>query len=173
GHATPAFCSSKQAPSGDAVTARLQSASAILDSKAKLEYKRRIEELRKDVEEAERFNDSYRASKSRSEIDTIAEQLAAAIGLGGRARQAASDAERARSNITKRIKESINRISKVSPPLGRHLAARVKTGYFCSYNPDQDHPVAWRFCLDHVSCRCDPKSHGVTRDVTPSLFEMD
>jgi hypothetical protein len=25
------------------------------------------------------------------------------------------------------------------------LAARIKTGYFCSYNPHLDRPVAWKF----------------------------
>ena len=29
--------------------------------------------------------------------------------------------------------------------LGYHLAARIKTGYFCSYNPHPDRPVTWRF----------------------------
>jgi len=130
---------------GDVVTAGLQDAGPILDSQAKAEYKRRIEELRKDLEEAERFNDSYRATRARSKIDAIAEQLAAAVGLGGRDRRASFDAERARSTVTKRIKEAIKRIGKVMPALGRHFAARIKTGYFCSYNPHPDRPVTWKF----------------------------
>ena len=127
------------------VTAGLHDAGPILDSQAKAEYKRRIDELRQDVEEAERFNDSYRSAKARREMGAIAEQLAAAVGLGGRDRRASSDAERAHSAVTKRIKEAINRIGKVIPPLGRHLAARIRTGYFCSYNPHPDRPVAWMF----------------------------
>jgi non-specific serine/threonine protein kinase len=101
--------------------------------------------LRKDTEEAERFNDSYPATRARSEMDAIVEQLAAAVGLGGRDRRSSSDAERTRSAVTKRIKEGIHRIGKVIPPFGRHLAARIKTGYFCSYNPHPDRPVAWKF----------------------------
>jgi hypothetical protein len=129
----------------DAVTAGLQHAGPILDSKAKIEYKRRIDELRKDTEEAERFNDFYRAARTRSEMDAIADQLAAAVGLGGRNRQASSDAERARSTVTKRIKGDIKRIAAVIPSLGRHLSARIKTGYFCSYNPHPDRQIAWKF----------------------------
>jgi hypothetical protein len=129
----------------DVVTAGLQDAGPILDSQAKAEYKCRIGELRNDLEEAERFNDFYRAATARSEMDAIAEQLAAAIGLGGRNRRTSSDAERARSAVTKRIKEAIHRIAEVVPPLGRHLAARIKTGYFCSYHPHPDRPVAWKF----------------------------
>ena len=127
------------------IGAGLQDAGPILDSQAKAEYKQRIDGLRNDLEEAERFNDSYRVAKARSEIDAIAEQLAAAVGLGDRDRRSSSKAERARSAITKRIKEAINRIGKVIPPLGCHLAARIKTGYFCSYNPHPDRPVNWKF----------------------------
>lgn len=122
-----------------------QDAGPILDSQAKAEYKRRIDELRNDLEEAERFNDSYRVARTRSEMDAIAGQLAAAIGLGGRDRRSLSGAERARSAVTKRIKEAIKRIAEVVPPLGRHLAVRIKTGYFCSYNPHANRPVGWKF----------------------------
>lgn len=130
---------------GLAVTTGLQDAGPILDSQAKAEYKRRVDELRRDMEEAERFNDSHRAATARCEMDAICHQLTAAVGLGGRDRRASSAAERARSAVTKRIKESINRIAEVIPPLGHHLAARIKTGYFCSYNPHPAHPVAWKF----------------------------
>ena len=92
-----------------------------------------------------RFNDSYRAARDHSEMGAVAEHLAAAVGLGGRDRRSSCEAERARSAVTKRIKEAINRIADVIPPLGRHLAARIKTGYFCSYNPHPDRPVAWKF----------------------------
>jgi len=33
------------------------------------------------------------------------------------------------------------------PSLGYQLAASMKTGYFCSYRPDPEHPVAWKFSL--------------------------
>ncbi len=117
----------------------------ILDARAKAEYKRRLDDLRRDLEEAERFHDPARAERSRNEINALAGQLAAAVGLGGQNRRIGSEAERARSAVTKRIKGSINRIGKAIPSLRIHLAARVKTGYFCSYNPHPERPVAWRF----------------------------
>jgi hypothetical protein len=141
----PALLGSLREVGGDVVIAGFRDAGPLLDSQAKAEYKRRVDELRNDFEEAERFNDSYRAARARSEIDAIAQQLAAAVGLGGRGRRSSSEAERARSAVTKRIKEAINRIAEVIPPLGRHLAARIRTGYFCSYSPNPDRPVAWRF----------------------------
>jgi hypothetical protein len=73
------------------------------------------------------------------------EQLAAALGLGGRDRRASPEAERARSAVTKRIKESTDRLTEVIPARGRHLAIRIKMGYFCSYNPYPDRPIAWKF----------------------------
>jgi non-specific serine/threonine protein kinase len=130
---------------GDTVTVGLRDCGPILDSQAKTEYKRRIDELRKDLEEAERSNDFDRAARARSEKDAIAEQLAAAVGLGGRDRKTSSDAERARCGVTKCIKKAVQKIGDAIPSLGYHLAARIKTGYFCSYNPHPDRPVAWKF----------------------------
>jgi hypothetical protein len=125
-------------------TALFQDAGPILDGHAKAEYARRLADLRGELEDAERLNDSEQAGKARQEMDYIAEQLAAAVGLGGRNRRAASQAERARSAVTKRIKDSIDKIAKALPPLGRHLAASIKAGYFCSYSPNTDRPVRWK-----------------------------
>jgi hypothetical protein len=129
----------------NAVTVGLQDAGATLDSQAKVEYKRRIAELRSDMEEAERFNDFHRVARTRSEMDAVTEQLAAAVGLGGRNRRASSEAERARCAVTKCIRKAIQKIGRAIPSLGYHLAARIKTGYFCSYNPHPDRPVTWKF----------------------------
>lgn len=117
----------------------------VLDARAKVEYRQRFEDLRNDLEEAERFNNSARAERARNEMAAVAKQLALAVGLGGRDRKSGSEAERARSAVTKRIKTSISRIGEVIPSLRSHLTVRVKTGYFCSYNPSPERPVAWRF----------------------------
>jgi len=134
---------------GHATAARqgkfLSDAGPILDAQAKAEYKRRLDDLRRELEEAERFNDSTRAERARDEIDALTEQLASAIGLGGRNRRSGSEAERARSAVTKRIKSSIKRIGAAIPSLGTDLATRVTTGYFCTYSPHPERPVAWKF----------------------------
>jgi Domain of unknown function (DUF4118) len=128
-------------------TARFQDAGPVLDARAKGEYRRRLVELRGELEEAERLNDPERARKAQQERDCIADQLAMALGLGGRNRKAASQAERARSAVTKRIKNSIKKIAEAMPPLGRHLAVTIKTGYFCCYNPNPDRPTVWEVRL--------------------------
>jgi hypothetical protein len=117
----------------------------VLDAQAKTEYKRRLNELRQDLNEAERFKDPERKTEVQNELQTIMDSLASAVGLGGRDRKSSSDAERARSAVTKSIRKAIRKIGEAIPSLGYHLATRIKTGYFCSYNPRPDRPVAWKF----------------------------
>jgi hypothetical protein len=138
--------SASERGSGIELTTSITSSSfPMLDAQAKAQYKCRLMDLRADLDEAERFNDGERAARSHEEMNAIAEQLASAVGLGGRDRSTSSDAERARSAVTKRIKQCINKIDGVIPLLGRHFATHIKTGYFCSYILQPDHPVAWRF----------------------------
>jgi len=127
---------------------RLYGGFPVLDAQAKAEYKRRINDLRKDLNQAERFNDLQRKTEVQNELQAIVDYLASAVGLGGRDRKTSSGAERARSAVTKCIKKTIRKIGEAIPSLGYHLAARIKTGYFCSYNPHPDRPVAWKFCLE-------------------------
>src|SRR5262245_35675326 len=109
----------------------------MLDGPAKAAYQQRLTELRDELDEAERFNDRGRAERAREEVDAITEQLAAAVGLGGRDREAASPSERARSTVAKAVKAALKRISDHHAVLGRHLQTSIKTGTFCSYAPDE------------------------------------
>ena len=127
------------------VIAGLFDGCAVLDAQAKTQYRHRLHELREEFREAEQRNDPHRAAKAREEMDTIARHLASVIGLGGRDRKSSSDAERARSAVTKRIKQAIHKIAEANASLGHHLTARIKTGYFCSYNPHPERPVVWKF----------------------------
>lgn len=116
---------------------------AALDAKAKAAYKQRIDELRADIEEAESFNDPVRAANAKEELAFLTEQIAGAVGLGGRDRKTASNAERARVNVTKRIKTTIDKISAGAPKLGRHLEATIKTGTFLSYSDRIEPTLEW------------------------------
>ncbi len=127
------------------VTGGLYAGVPVLDAQAKAEYKCRLNDLRQDLNQAKRFNDLQRKSEVQNELQAIADHLASAVGLGGRDRKTSSDAERARSAVTKCIKKAVQKIGEAIPLLGYHLAARIKTGYFCSYNPHPDRPVAWKF----------------------------
>jgi hypothetical protein len=119
----------------------LGDAGAILDATAKAQYHDRLADLRDELDLAERHNDPGRASRMRGEIEFIEAQLAAAVGLRGRDRKAASHAERARLAVTKAIKAALHRIRHADPELGRHLGVSIQTGHFCAYRPPR--PVDW------------------------------
>jgi hypothetical protein len=127
------------------VMGQLYAGVPVLDARAKAECKCRLNEVRQDLKEAERFNDPQRKTEAQNEAHAITDYLASAIGLGGRDRHTSLDAERARSAVTKSIRRAIQKIGEAIPSLGYHLAARIKTGYFCSYNPHPERPVSWKF----------------------------
>ncbi|WP_159393912.1 ATP-binding protein [Streptomyces sp. NRRL F-5755] len=114
-----------------------------LDARAKAAYRRRLRELAEDLEEAERFHDTGRAERARVELDAVTEQLAGAVGLGGRDRRADSDSERARLSVTKALKAAVKRVAVHDPVLGLHLQRSVRTGAYCSYAPDPATRIVW------------------------------
>jgi ATP/maltotriose-dependent transcriptional regulator MalT len=118
-------------------------AGPLLDDQAKAAYRQRVEALREDIEEAESFNDPERAARAREEMELIAEQLAGAVGLGGRDRKAASTSERARVNATRSIRTLLKRVAEYDEGLGHELESTVRTGTFCAYEPDPRRPVRW------------------------------
>jgi non-specific serine/threonine protein kinase len=110
-------------------------AGPVLDARAKADYKKRLEALEDELSEAEGFGNEPRANRAREEIDVLATQLAGAVGLGGRDRRAASDVERARINVQRRLKDAIESVGVCDPELGRYLNAAVRTGTYCSFTP--------------------------------------
>jgi hypothetical protein len=116
----------------------------ILDEQAKAGYRTRLRELEEDLNEATSWADSARAARIREEMDFITDELASAVGLGGRDRKTVSAAERARVNITRTIRSALSRVREHSTPLANHLDATIHTGTYCSYNPDPRSPIDWR-----------------------------
>jgi len=122
---------------------RLGDAGPILDAEAKRQYKRRLGDLRAELEEAEGFHDIGRAASIRHEIDQLAAQLSAAVGLGDRDRTFASSEERARQTVTKGIKAVLQKLQRINPALGHHLSTHIRTGSWCAYRPDPERPIDW------------------------------
>jgi tetratricopeptide (TPR) repeat protein len=110
-------------------------AGELIDEEARRQYRARVLALREELEEAERWNDSGRAERAREELSMIEQELAAAVGLGGRKRRAGAAAERARINVQRRIRDAIRRIESYHPGLAKHLERSVRTGAFCVYEP--------------------------------------
>jgi tetratricopeptide (TPR) repeat protein len=132
-------------PAGEAAVVDHTAVEKVLDPKARAQYARRLADLREEYRDAQRCNDLGRSAKTQQEIEQITSELSASLGLGGRPRGFASNAERARVAVSKRIKAAIGQIRDLNAELGRHLSAAVATGNFCSYRPDPQHPIDWQF----------------------------
>ncbi len=109
----------------------------VLDREAIDAYRERLVEVEEELREAEAWNDAGRAERAKTEMDLLKSELSRAVGLGGRMRRAGADAERARINAQRRLKDAIRRIAEQSPDAGRHLERTVRTGTFCAYEPER------------------------------------
>ena len=152
-HVLDLAAAGQQAPAGGAPMSqarqdnlhqtRLSDVGPVLDEQAKTAYRARLRELEDDLAEATSWADPARAARARQEMQFLTDELAAAVGLGGRARKPGSPAERARVNITRAIRGALARIRAHSPALADHLDATIHTGTFCAYTPDPRAPITW------------------------------
>ncbi len=110
-----------------------------VDATARREYEARLRELQDQIDEAETANDLAAAERAQAEFDQILDALTSALGLGGKQRKAGGSAEKARSAVTWRIRAAIKRIDAELPGMARHLRVAVRTGAWCSYQPEE-HP---------------------------------
>jgi tetratricopeptide (TPR) repeat protein len=135
-HAEPGHAARRHLASADAGT--------ILDATARAAYRRRLAELRDELEEAAAYGDLGRNDRLRAEMEFLTEQLASAMGIGGAARRVGGPSERARSAVTQNIRSTLKRLVQALPALDEALARRIRTGAFCAYEPDPSRPVAWQ-----------------------------
>lgn len=127
-----------------ALAVDLGHAGEMLDAQAKADYKRRLQELEDELEEAREVGNEERTEKAQEEIEALGRELKGAIGLAGRDRRAASSTERARIAVTKAIRLALNKIAESDASLGKLLSTSIKTGTVCAYVPDDRFPVHWR-----------------------------
>ena len=119
-------------------------AGELLDVRAKEAYRRRLREIEDDIQEARAMGDTFRAAQAEAEHEFLVRELARAVGLGGRDRRAASASERARSAVTKAVRQALVRIRYHDPRLGAHLDRSIRTGTFCTYLPDPRAAPRWK-----------------------------
>jgi hypothetical protein len=120
---------------GSAPATEPVSGQPILDEAARRNYRDRLERLAGEIEEAEDRGDDATAAALTDERDWLVAELAAATGLGGRARDFADGAERARIAVGKAIRRAIDRIGRADPVIAAELRATVHTGHRCRYTP--------------------------------------
>lgn len=135
------------AAAGLSTTSDLGDAGPAIDASARAAYGRRLAELRDELRDAEEMNDLGRRERARDEVEALTHELARSVGLGGRERRVGSHRERARVNVTRTVRKALEAIARNDPVLGRYLDATIRTGTFCSYQPDPGRPVQWE-----VSC---------------------
>jgi hypothetical protein len=158
--------------------ASLGDAGEMLDHTAKVAYRRRLSELGEELEEAKELGNVERAERAEQEIDALTSELSRAVGLGGRDRRAGSASERARQSISKTVKSVVERIAQSDATLGDLMARCIKTGYFCSYQPDPDSPLAWEFDATTIEPGVRPTSNGdpaparIGRQTSPTVLEV-
>lgn len=116
----------------------------VLDDQAREAYRRRLADVDEDIEDARAANDPVRAELAERDREFLLDELARAVGLGGRHRTTGGDAERARTSVTRSIRYALGRLAEHHRPLGTHLEDRVRTGTYCSYTPDPVAPIEWR-----------------------------
>jgi Cdc6-like AAA superfamily ATPase len=134
----------ERTPEPGLMSSSLSAAGEILDPQAKAAYRRRLDELEAEVDEARALGDPERAARADEERDFLVRELASAIGLGGRDRRTGSPSERARVSVTRAIRAALARIGDQSSALGDHLERAIRTGTYCSYTPDPRAPIDWR-----------------------------
>jgi hypothetical protein len=112
-----------------------QSVQPTLDHTAIQQYRHRLSQLRTEIDEIESSDQRGRAARANAEREWLMAQLAAATGLGGRARHFPDNRERARLAVGRAIRRAITRIHQADPLVAKHLCDTIHTGMRCSYHP--------------------------------------
>lgn len=116
----------------------------VVDAQALAAYRSRLSEIGLELDAADERGDQPAAERLEAERSALLSEIAAATGLGGRPRTSGSSGERARVTVKKAITAAIDAIHTVDPVVARHLTNQIRTGLWCCYEPDADHPVRWR-----------------------------
>ena len=106
-----------------------------LDAQAKTAYRRRLQELALQREDAEARGDSLGVESARAELEMIEDELSGALGLGGRDRRGGAT-ERARVAVAKSLGRALDLVRAAHPDAGAHLTRSLRTGTLCVYDPD-------------------------------------
>ncbi len=116
---------------------------SVLDEAARDAYRRRLAEVDEDIEDAVRDNDLGRQAKAEADRSYLITELRRAVGLGGRERVVGGSSERARTSVARSIRYALDEIGRQHPAAAEHLRSSLRTGTYCSYQPDPYAAIAW------------------------------
>lgn len=128
----------------DVGEAPAESGMPVLDERAAREYQQRLARIEEEQEAADRAGDQRAATRLVEERTYLLSELRRATGLGGRRRTTGDAAERARINVTRNLKRAVDQVQRAAPIAGAHLAASIRTGLQCRYEPAAGGPAAWQ-----------------------------
>ncbi|MEV0258043.1 AAA family ATPase [Streptomyces sp. NPDC050732] len=130
-------------PDDDTVaTVHGMGADEVLDDEARTRYRRHLERLDEEIDRAVEQGDEQRAAAYDQERADLLEELRRYAGLGGRPRRLGDSRERARKNVTARIRDTLRKLDQHHPELAAHLRGTLSTGTMCRYTPDRD--LRWK-----------------------------
>lgn len=112
-----------------------RAADEVLDKAALASYRSRLAAIDAELDEARDWNDAARTDRLEEEREFLLAELSGALGLSGRQRRFADEAERARVNVTRAIRSAIRKLESQAPRLAAHLDSAVTTGARCRYDP--------------------------------------
>src|SRR5215468_8111706 len=115
----------------------------VLDAAARDAYRRRLDALTARLDSADRAGDLQAAERLEAERQALLGELRKAAGLGGRDRAVAPEAERARVNVTRTLRATIERLAVSAPRVAAHLRTSIRTGGACRYEPGPGGPAHW------------------------------
>jgi hypothetical protein len=115
----------------------------VLDADAREAYRRRLDVLAAGLDAADRAGDHAAAERIEAERQALTAELRRAAGLAGRDRLASPEAERARVNVTRTLRATIERIAPAAPLAAAHLRSSIGTGAACRYQPAPGGPTRW------------------------------
>ena len=117
-------------------------ADPVLDERAKAAFKSRLDDLAREIDNADAAGHPQRARTLQSERDALIRELAVATGLGGRDRRLGDETERARKTVSARVRDALSKIERLHPELAVHLRGALRMGTVCSYTPAE--PTTWK-----------------------------
>ncbi|MBP2325161.1 tetratricopeptide (TPR) repeat protein [Kibdelosporangium banguiense] len=115
----------------------LEARQDLQDDPAVAAFRTRLRALDEAIGDADRNADLGTAARLRLERESVAGELAGAVG------RFPDSPERARTSVRKALKRAIDAIADADPLLGEELRTGVSTGYVCRFTPEDPASRQW------------------------------
>jgi hypothetical protein len=115
----------------------------IITPEAISSIKKRLKELKQEIEEAEQYGDKDRYEKANEEYTEVRKYFDKAIGLHGKSRKFSKKHDSIRTTLQKGIKSAIKRIEQHNRILSQYLESYIRSGDLFTYNPAATNPIYW------------------------------